>query len=228
MGCLCVIILLLQEKALLAERSLESTIHSLENVKAELEHEKEKCLLLMDYPSLSVSDPNYFDCLKSLSYADSKNHLSANIIRIMLLEDQNKDLRKIALQDAQEGEPTFEVHTVSCVFLYFLFSQLREPVQLWNGDLLKTMKQRYKRVKKNKQSYLQKSATREDDVVVTDIEKTSPPVACEHSFSFSHGGSHSRSPNTRTKGSIGRLMTALNESKLIAPPNSFVKLHDSN
>jgi len=106
--------------------------------------------------------------------------------------------------------------------------QLTEPVQLWNADLLKTVKQQYKINKKNKQSYLQKGVTTEDDVVITDIEKTSPPAVHEHSFSYNHGGSHSRSPSMRTKGNIGRLMTAINESKLVVPPNSFVKLHDNN
>lgn len=87
------------------------------------------------------------------------------------------------------------------------------------------MKQEYKSLKKNKQSRAQRND--HDDVVVMDMEKTSvtqtemPTVAAGQS-----DPQQSRSSSGKTRGSIGRLMAALNESKLIAPPNSFVTLHD--
>ena len=97
----------------MTQKSLQLTVEALgnqlEDIKLELEQEKEKCLLLMDYPSLNGADPNYMEYLSSLDYFQSQNHLSANMIRIMLLEDQNKDLRKIAVQDAAEGEGSFKV-----------------------------------------------------------------------------------------------------------------------
>ena len=81
------------------------------------------------------------------------------------------------------------------------------------------MKQEYKSVKKNRQNS-------SDDVVVMDIEKASPGAQNEAPSVSGKNDSQSRSSGGRTRGSIGRLMTALNESKLIVPPNSFVTLHD--
>ena len=99
----------------MTQKSLQLTVEALgnqlEDIKMELEQEKEKCLLLMDYPSLNGADPNYLEYLNSLDYFELQNHLSANMIRIMLLEDQNKDLRKIAVQDATKGEGSFKVFT---------------------------------------------------------------------------------------------------------------------
>jgi len=87
------------------------------------------------------------------------------------------------------------------------------------------MKQKYKSVKKNKQNRpLKGSGSNHDDVVVMDIEKTSPSDVQTETSPIA--GQNDRSSSGRTRGSIGRLMTALNESKLIAPPNSFVTLHD--
>ena len=97
----------------MTQKSLQLTVEALgnqmEDIKVELEQEKEKCLLLMNYPSLNGADPNYMEYLNSLDYFEMQNHLSANMIRIMLLEDQNKDLRKIAMQEAAKGEANFKV-----------------------------------------------------------------------------------------------------------------------
>ena len=46
----------------------------------------------------------YVESLNSLDYFEMQNHLSANMIRIMLLEDQNKDLPKIDMQESFKGE----------------------------------------------------------------------------------------------------------------------------
>ena len=89
------------------------------------------------------------------------------------------------------------------------------------------MKQEYKSIKKNKQSRPWRSTNSDhDDVVVMDIEKTPPGARNESPSVTGHNDPQSRSSSGRTRGSIGRLMTALNESKLIVPPNSFVTLHD--
>lgn len=89
------------------------------------------------------------------------------------------------------------------------------------------MKQEYKASKRNKQNRLQKSSGSDNhDVIVMDIEKTSPTTQTEAPMIAGQNDTQSRSSSGRTRGSIGRLMTALNESKLIAPPNSFVTLHD--
>ena len=48
----------------------------LEDIKVELEQEKEKCLLLMYYPSLNGADPNYMEYLSSLEYFEMQNHLA--------------------------------------------------------------------------------------------------------------------------------------------------------
>ena len=93
--------------------------------------------------------------------------------------------------------------------------------------MLKKMKQEYKSLKKNKQNRPQRSRNcNRDDVVVMDMEKSSPNSQTEVSAVAGENNPQSRSSSGRTRGSIGRLMTALNESKLIAPPNSFVTLHD--
>ena len=104
--------------------TVEALGNQLEDIKIELEQEKEKSLLLMDYPSLNVADPNYMEYLKSLDYFESQNHLSANMIRIMLLEDQNKDLRKIAVQDSAKGEETFKVRSYVTIILLFVFQEI--------------------------------------------------------------------------------------------------------
>ena len=89
------------------------------------------------------------------------------------------------------------------------------------------MKQQYKSIKKNKQNRLQRSRNSDhNDVVVMDMEKASPGTRTETPSVTGQNGPQSRSSSGRTRGSIGRLMAALNESKLIAPPNSFVTLHD--
>ena len=44
------------------------------------------------------------ESLNSLDYFEMQNLLSANMIRIMLLEDQNKDLTKIDIQESYKGE----------------------------------------------------------------------------------------------------------------------------
>ena len=114
---LCQNFLLCQQQraseSFMTQKSLQLTVEALgnqlEDIKIELEQEKEKCLLLMDYPSLNGADPNYWEYIGSLDYYQSQNHLSANTIRIMLLEDQNKDLRKIAEQDATKGKGNFKV-----------------------------------------------------------------------------------------------------------------------
>ena len=101
----------------MTQKSLQLTVEALgnqmEDIKVELEQEKEQCLLLMDYPSLNGADPNYMEYLNSLDYFEMQNHLSANMIRIMLLEDQNKDLRKIAMQESAKGEANFKVPNYS-------------------------------------------------------------------------------------------------------------------
>jgi len=89
------------------------------------------------------------------------------------------------------------------------------------------MKQEYKSVKKNKLNRAQRSRSSDyDDVIVMDMEKTSSSIQAETPATAKQNSNpHSRSSSGRTRGSIGRLMTALNESKLVAPPNSFVTLH---
>ena len=88
------------------------------------------------------------------------------------------------------------------------------------------MKQEYKSIKKNKLNRAQRSGSSDyDDVVVLDMEKPSSSVQAEApSIPGQNNNPQSRSSNGRTRGSIGRLMTALNESKLVAPPNSFVDI----
>lgn len=70
---------------------LESKVASLSS---QLKEEKEKCQLLVDYPSISHnSDSNGQSKSRVLSGQDSQRQISANTIRISLLEEQNSELR---------------------------------------------------------------------------------------------------------------------------------------
>ena len=66
----------------------------LASLSSELEAEKQKCRLLVDYPDNCST--------RALSGCESQKHISANTIRILLLEEQNSELREVMLRHARQ------------------------------------------------------------------------------------------------------------------------------
>ena len=70
----------------------------LASLSSKLEVEKEKCRLLVDYPDQQSSRPT-----EQLSGRESQQYISANTIRILLLEERNSELREKMLQHARQA-----------------------------------------------------------------------------------------------------------------------------
>ncbi len=60
----------------------------------------------MDYPFVKQTSPGYTDHIKSLSAKESQKHISANTVRILLLEEQNSELRGKSVADLRERGTT--------------------------------------------------------------------------------------------------------------------------
>ena len=58
--------------------------------------------LLMDYPFVRQTSESYVQHIRSLSARDSQRQISANTVRILLLEEQNSELRERGLREARE------------------------------------------------------------------------------------------------------------------------------
>lgn len=66
------------------------------------------CRLLMDYPFIKQVSGNYRAHISSLTGRDSERQISANTVRILLLEEQNTELREkniIPKTQSSEGPP---------------------------------------------------------------------------------------------------------------------------
>ena len=59
--------------------------------------------LLMDYPFVRQTSEGYVQHIWSLSARDSQRQISANTVRILLLEEQNSELRERGLREARES-----------------------------------------------------------------------------------------------------------------------------
>ncbi len=79
--------------------SVETRLASLSS---QLEAEKENCRLLAGHPFIPQGSDSYQTYLASLSSKQSQRQISANTIRILLLEEQNSDLRGKVLQEVRE------------------------------------------------------------------------------------------------------------------------------
>ena len=83
---------------------------------AALSEEQARCQLLMDYPSLSQSHD-----AAALSSVEARQHMRANTVRIMLLEEQNGCLRSRMVMATDGEEPR---------------SVGKSPSRLWQPSLL--------------------------------------------------------------------------------------------
>ena len=67
----------------------------LEGAKQEAEREKTNARLLMDYPFVKQTTEGYAEHIKSLTNSgESHRQITANTVRILLLEEQNCELRE--------------------------------------------------------------------------------------------------------------------------------------
>ena len=73
----------------------------LQQVQKDFLEAETKCRLLMDYPSLKPFGSR--DHIRELSENDAQHHLSANTVRILLLEEQNKDIRTCLVPSGGES-----------------------------------------------------------------------------------------------------------------------------
>ena len=89
----------------------------LASLSSKLEEEKEKCRLLVDYPDQQSSRPT-----EQLSGRESQEYISANTIRILLLEEKNTELREKMLQHAKRinGKRKTEVSGFITATLYII------------------------------------------------------------------------------------------------------------
>lgn len=69
----------------------------LASLSSELDAEKQKCRLLIDYPDKCSGGPT-----RPLSGRESQQQISANTIRILLLEEQNFELRETVSRHARQ------------------------------------------------------------------------------------------------------------------------------
>ncbi len=58
----------------------------------------------MDYPFVKQTSASYTDHIQSLSAKSSHKHISANTVRILLLEEQNSELREKGTTELRERE----------------------------------------------------------------------------------------------------------------------------
>ena len=72
----------------------------MDSVQQQLREERQNCRLLMDYPFIKQTNENYSTRITSLSSKESGRQISANTIRILLLEEQNSELRQKAVEAA--------------------------------------------------------------------------------------------------------------------------------
>lgn len=92
----------LEEQVRELKSQLEEQVRQL---KIQLEAEKERCRLLMEYPYIKPSTSK--DKIGDMTSLESQRQVSANTIRILLLEEQNADLRQQqAAAVIKEGEPS--------------------------------------------------------------------------------------------------------------------------
>lgn len=76
-------------------------------VRLQLQEEAHNCRLLMDFPFLKQTSDDYSTHIASLSGRESQKQISANTVRILLLEEQNSELRQrtvAATQMAREKQ----------------------------------------------------------------------------------------------------------------------------
>lgn len=67
----------------------------------------------MDYPFVKQTAQNYTFHIDSLSGKESKKQISANTVRILLLEEQNTELRQKNLPSSHQDHTTSqEVHQI--------------------------------------------------------------------------------------------------------------------
>ena len=79
-------------------------------VKGQLEEETHNCRLLMDYPFVKQTSENYSTHIAGLSGKVTQKQISANTIRILLLEEQNAELREKVVHPRQpEKKGRFQV-----------------------------------------------------------------------------------------------------------------------
>lgn len=76
----------------------------------ELKEEKNKARLLMEYPFSSRIN-------KILSLSESRDHIDANSVRILLLEEQNKEIRE--LHTPREDSNLYPLHVSHQIIIKF-------------------------------------------------------------------------------------------------------------
>lgn len=95
------------------QQQLSRVVSTLEErvreLKSQLEAEKERCRLLMEYPYIKPSTSK--GKMGDMTQLESQRQVSANTIRILLLEEQNADLRQQqVVMVMKEADPSSSHH----------------------------------------------------------------------------------------------------------------------
>lgn len=106
------------------QQQLSRVVSTLEErvreLKSQLEAEKERCRLLMEYPYIKPSTSK--GKMGDMTQLESQRQVSANTIRILLLEEQNADLRQQQVVTVmKEADPSSSHHQ----------STVRPCAELW-------------------------------------------------------------------------------------------------
>lgn len=106
------------------QQQLSRVVSTLEErvreLKSQLEAEKERCRLLMEYPYIKPSTSK--GKMGDMTQLESQRQVSANTIRILLLEEQNADLRQQqVVMVMKEADPSSSHHQ----------STVRPCAELW-------------------------------------------------------------------------------------------------
>ena len=97
------------QELLAAVSHLESQVAG---AKSLLERERKNCKLLMDCPFVDPLKKESWEQLHSASVSDPKatrKQISANTVRILMLEEQNSELRSLSVRPGQRQTEQFEV-----------------------------------------------------------------------------------------------------------------------
>lgn len=109
----------------------------LASLSSELDAEKHKCRLLIDYPDQCSGGPK-----RPLSGRESQQQISANTIRILLLEEQNSELRETVSQHARQThcKRKPKVSTIIPVcdlkMSVLMSAQPTQPIPLWQSAVV--------------------------------------------------------------------------------------------
>ena len=171
------------EKIAKMTEAREEMSFRLAQLQKDLTESESKCRLLMDYPSLDPLRSKV--AIRELGEGEAQHHVSANTVRILLLEEQNKDLRLQLMPSSSDRGP---------------FDPQVDKTKLWQPGLFR---------KASEQSLQSFSSQR---LVDSTESYTRPSRDQRFDPTDSSSEPQLRTSSAKYKGHLGRLATALQSS----------------